>query len=328
MLNRRGDDDPHSTFPKDELRASCLRTTDGLPNLFGRTIRNRVLNRTPKRSRVWVVERNDYALAIQCGGHSIRHTCILGKVDHNPFGLNFPTFRVDSIRDYFAGRSIDIKQFDVARFDMDNAFAVAANLVRPQSKKFRVASSPKVEACLFGPKLQVFGAKDQVAIPGNAIVDNGSGAIAIDPFDERNEALGCRRIDPDGSFAANNEIPLVRRKRKSGSTRQFVRDIGFRVQIKNMDRTNVGIRTMLNCHPRKPVATHRVWSLGQKPEGIRGRQVKQFGRSQFHYAFSNAESNARPLGAKSMFLTKPAASFAPNSRSIPLSSHSTLSGPA
>jgi hypothetical protein len=42
---------------------------------------------------------------------------------------------------------------------------------------------------------------------------------------------------------------------------------------------------------------------------------------------SNAESKARVLGEKSSFLTNPAASFAPNSRSMPESSHSTDNGP-
>jgi neutral ceramidase len=42
---------------------------------------------------------------------------------------------------------------------------------------------------------------------------------------------------------------------------------------------------------------------------------------------SNAASKARVLGEKSSFFTKPAASFAPNSRSMPESSHSTDSGP-
>jgi hypothetical protein len=44
--------------------------------------------------------------------------------------------------------------------------------------------------------------------------------------------------------------------------------------------------------------------------------------------FWNAASNATELGGKSFFLTNAHASAAPNSRSMPLSSHSTESGPA
>jgi hypothetical protein len=43
--------------------------------------------------------------------------------------------------------------------------------------------------------------------------------------------------------------------------------------------------------------------------------------------FWNAASNATELGGKSFFFTSAAASAAPNSRSMPLSSHSTESGP-
>ena len=104
---------------------------------------------------------------------------------------------------------------------------------------------------------------------------------------------------------------------------------------------SAGIRLVIRLVIRPGLASLRpcLWQAGpslasrpesrrQKPHG--GESPKPLtlaGRPDYALASSKAESNARADGEKSSFLVNSQASRAPNSRSMPLSSHSIESGP-
>jgi|GEM_PF-4937796 len=100
-----------------------------------------------------------------------------------------------------------------------------------------------------------------------------------------------------------------------------IRGVQFRaLDLKRAAGPKIGVALlwMYALHPHKTV------------QAVSGTHYGYLGITAYvpsYFLRSNAASNARPLGLKSLCLTKAAASVAPCSRSMPLSSHSTESGP-
>ena len=155
--------------------------------------------------------------------------------------------------------------------------------------------------------------------------------MRIDPLDQRPPTPILRGEYPNAPLATDHEIPAIGRERKSRPARQRIALVDPRFRVVDVQRSYRSFRTMLDRYPRKSIGTQRIRSLRKESQGLTSRIEEQLGSLNNHAhacSLSKAESKARWLGEKSIRLTKAAASRAPNSRSIPLSSHSTLKGPS
>ena len=155
--------------------------------------------------------------------------------------------------------------------------------------------------------------------------------MRIDPIDQRPPTPIHRGEDPNAPLATDHEIPAIGWERKSRPASQSIALIAPRFRVVDVQRSYRCLRTMLDRYPRKSIGTQGIRPLRKEPQGLTSWIEKQLGLFDNHAhacSLSKAESKARWLGEKSIRLTKAAASRAPNSRSIPLSSHSTLKGPS
>jgi hypothetical protein len=115
------------------------------------------------------------------------------------------------------GESISSKSTAPSRQD---DLAIAANLVASELDQASIAAPPQVQARLLGLELQILGTEDQVTIPDQSVIDDGSCDVGIDSLDEGMPGSVCRLENPNLSFASDNKIAAIGGECESRSTWQ------------------------------------------------------------------------------------------------------------